>query len=40
MLKVRPRMDAKVIAEAIGAFVNVVTWADDSEGFFAITQLT
>ena len=33
MLEVRPRMDAKVIAEASGAFVNVLTWADNSQEF-------
>jgi hypothetical protein len=33
MLEVRPRMDAKVIAEARGAFVNIITWAEDSEEF-------
>jgi hypothetical protein len=34
MLEVRPRMDAKVIAEATGAFVNVITWADDCKDFY------
>ncbi len=33
MLEVRSRMNAKVIAEASGAFVNVITWADSSEEF-------
>ena len=30
----RPRIDSKVIAEASGAFVNVITWAADSEEFY------
>jgi hypothetical protein len=33
MVEVRPSVDSRVISEASGAFVNVLTWAIDSEEF-------